>query len=39
MEGATVRDAFPRMADFVALRDRVDPERRFDNAFVQRLLA
>ncbi|WP_377645303.1 FAD-binding protein [Oryzobacter terrae] len=39
MEGATVRDAFPRMADFVALRDRVDPDRRFDNAFLQRLLA
>ena len=39
MEGAAVRDAFPRMADFIALRDRVDPDRRFDNAFLERLLA
>lgn len=38
MEPDTVRAAFPRMADFVALRDRVDPQRRFDNAFLQRLL-
>ncbi|WP_392544066.1 FAD-binding protein [Oryzobacter telluris] len=38
MEPAEVRAAFPRMADFVALRDRVDPGRRFDNAFLQCLL-
>lgn len=38
MEPEAVRAAFPRMADFVALRDRVDPERRFDNAFLQRFV-
>ncbi len=39
MEAAEVRAAFPRLPDFVSLRDRVDPGRRFDNAFLQRLLA
>jgi xylitol oxidase len=38
MEAIEVRAAFRRMPDFVVLRDRVDPDRRFDNAFLQRLL-
>jgi xylitol oxidase len=30
--------AYPRFADFLALRDRVDPERKFANNFLQRTL-
>jgi len=30
--------AYPRFADFLALRDRVDPERKFGNNFLQRTL-
>ena len=29
---------YPRFADFVALRDAVDPERRFGNAYLTRVL-
>src|SRR6478672_5623837 len=29
---------YPRMGDFRALRDRVDPDRVFDNAFLQRVI-
>ena len=29
---------YPRMADFRALRDRVDPDRVFGNAFLDRVL-
>lgn len=35
---ADLRRLYPRMADFVALRDRVDPERKFGNAFLERVL-
>lgn len=31
-------DSYPRMADFVALRDRHDPDRRFTNAYLDRVL-
>jgi len=31
-------DAYPRFADFAALRDRVDPERRFGNPYLRRVL-
>ncbi|MFI9274734.1 D-arabinono-1,4-lactone oxidase [Kitasatospora sp. NPDC052896] len=30
--------AYPRFADFTALRDRVDPERRFTNDYLRRVL-
>ncbi len=30
--------AYPRFADFVALRDRVDPDRLFTNAYLTRVL-
>ncbi len=30
--------AYPRMADFVALRDRLDPDRRFGNAYLRQVL-
>jgi xylitol oxidase len=29
---------YPRMADFRALRDRVDPDRVFGNAFLDRAI-
>ena len=29
---------YPRMADFLALRDRMDPARKFDNAHLRRVL-
>jgi L-gulonolactone oxidase len=32
------RTAYPRFADFVAVRDRVDPERRFGNPYLERVL-
>ena len=34
----TVRAQYPRLADFQALRDRLDPDRVFRNAYVDRLL-
>jgi FAD/FMN-containing dehydrogenase len=36
---ATVASRYPRLADFVALRDAMDPDRRFANEFVDRYLA
>ena len=33
-----LRPAYPRFDDFVALRDRLDPERRFGNAYLERVL-
>lgn len=30
--------SYPRMADFLALRDELDPKRVFDNAFLRRVL-
>ncbi|MGP9683720.1 D-arabinono-1,4-lactone oxidase [Brachybacterium sp. AOP3-A1-3] len=34
----TVREQYPRLADFQALRDRLDPRRVFRNDYVDRLL-
>ena len=34
----TLRERYPRYDEFVALRDRVDPERRFGNAYLARVL-
>ncbi len=36
MDGAALAAVFPRLAEFVALRDRVDPGRVFGNAFLER---
>jgi FAD-linked oxidoreductase len=33
-----LRERYPRFDDFVALRDQVDPERRFGNAYLERVL-
>ncbi|HEX2904131.1 MAG TPA: D-arabinono-1,4-lactone oxidase [Jatrophihabitans sp.] len=30
--------AYPRFADFIAVRDRLDPERRFSNDYLRRVL-
>ncbi|ANF31189.1 FAD-linked oxidoreductase [Leifsonia xyli] len=32
------RSLYPRFDDFVAVRDRLDPERRFENAYLRRVL-
>ena len=37
-EPEVVRSLYPRLPEFEALRDRVDPERRFTNEFVDRYL-
>jgi alditol oxidase len=38
MDAGALADAFPRLPDFAALRDRVDPDRVFGNAFLDRVL-
>ena len=35
---ADLAPAYPRFADFVALRDRLDPDRLFTNAYLERVL-
>ncbi|MBC9823782.1 D-arabinono-1,4-lactone oxidase [Terrabacter sp. MAHUQ-38] len=37
-EAADLEPMYPRMSDFRALRDRVDPDRTFGNAFLDRVL-
>jgi len=32
------REAYPRFGDFLAVRDRLDPERRFANAYLRQVL-
>lgn len=34
----SLRDRYPRFDDFLALRDRLDPERRFGNRHLERVL-
>jgi xylitol oxidase len=38
LDAAALAETFPRLPDFVALRDRVDPDRVFGNAFLERVL-
>jgi L-gulonolactone oxidase len=33
-----LRGLYPRFQDFVDVRDRLDPERRFGNAYLERVL-
>jgi L-gulonolactone oxidase len=33
-----LRERYPRFAEFVGLRDTLDPERRFGNAYLERVL-
>ncbi len=37
-DAASLADLYPRHADFVALRDRMDPDRLFTNAYLDRVL-
>nr|WP_037610638.1 D-arabinono-1,4-lactone oxidase [Streptacidiphilus rugosus] len=37
-DAAYLADAYPHFADFTALRDKVDPERRFANDYLRRVL-
>jgi len=37
-DAAALRADYPRFDDFVALRDRLDPQRRFRNAYLDRVL-
>ena len=38
LDAASLRPRYPRFDDFVALRDRLDPERMFTNAYLTRVL-
>ncbi len=38
LEAAQLRELYPRFDEFVALRDRLDPERRLANAYLDRVL-
>jgi FAD-linked oxidoreductase len=38
LTAAELSEAYPRFDDAVAVRDRVDPQRVFDNAYLQRVL-
>lgn len=38
LDAAALRERYPRFGDFVALRDRLDPERVFRNAYLERVL-
>ncbi|TFC14616.1 FAD-binding protein [Cryobacterium algoritolerans] len=37
-DSETLRPAYPRFADFLRVRDRLDPERRFSNSYLERVL-
>ncbi|MFE0683635.1 D-arabinono-1,4-lactone oxidase [Streptomyces sp. NPDC058961] len=37
-DAAYFAEAYPRFAEFTALRDRLDPDRRFANAYLRRVL-
>ncbi|MGA1828330.1 D-arabinono-1,4-lactone oxidase [Microbacterium sp.] len=38
LDAALLRDRYPRFDDFVALRDRLDPDRMFQNRYLERVL-
>ena len=38
LDAAILRERYPRFDDFVALRDRLDPGRMFQNAYLERVL-
>lgn len=37
-DAAYLADVYPRFGEFTAVRDRLDPERRFTNAYLRRVL-
>lgn len=38
LDASILRERYPRFDDFIALRDRLDPERLFANAYLERVL-
>jgi len=38
LDAEQLRERYPRFDDFVALRDRLDPDRRFANRYLERVL-
>ncbi|TFC50984.1 MULTISPECIES: D-arabinono-1,4-lactone oxidase [unclassified Cryobacterium] len=38
LDADTLRQVYPRFDDFLAVRDRLDPERRFTNRYLERVL-
>lgn len=38
LDAEAVRERYPRFDDFVALRDRLDPQRLFQNTYLERVL-
>jgi len=38
LDAAALRERYPRFDDFIALRDRLDPDRTFENAYLRRVL-
>ena len=38
MTAAELAPLYPRFADFLAVRDKVDPDRLFGNAYLERVL-
>ncbi|MBN9171202.1 MAG: FAD-linked oxidoreductase, partial [Microbacterium sp.] len=38
LDAAILRERYPHFADFTALRDRLDPGRMFQNAYLERVL-
>ena len=38
LDSALLRERYPRFDDFVALRDRLDPSRMFQNRYLERVL-
>ena len=37
-DAESLRESYPRFDDFLSVRDRLDPERRFENAYLHRVL-
>ncbi|MDN3494599.1 D-arabinono-1,4-lactone oxidase [Planococcus sp. APC 4015] len=38
LDASALRERYPRFDDFVAVRDRLDPDRMFQNAYLERVL-
>ncbi|WP_375383788.1 D-arabinono-1,4-lactone oxidase [uncultured Microbacterium sp.] len=38
LDAATLRERYPRFDDFTALRDRLDPDRMFQNLYLERVI-
>jgi L-gulonolactone oxidase len=38
LDASALRELYPRFDDFLAVRDRLDPERRFANDYLTRVL-